>query len=77
MRDGKTRIMRETILLSHSPIAEPPKVLAQGAPPQGSPGLPRRTLRKVLGSAERFGRGPESRRDQTDHSTSKPPITRI
>src|SRR3954471_24651273 len=74
MRDGNTRIMRETMLLSHSPIAEPPKVLVQGAPPQGSPGLLRRTLRKVLGSAERFGRGPESetRSDRPLHLEAHP-----
>jgi NTE family protein len=66
--------MRETMLLSHSPIAEPPKVLVQGAPPQGSPGLLRRTLRKVLGSAERFGRGPESetRSDRPLHLEAHP-----
>jgi NTE family protein len=60
MRDREPKKKREAMLLSHSPIAEPPKVLVQGAPPQGSPSLLRRALRKVLGSAESFGRGPES-----------------
>jgi len=74
MRDGNTKIMREAMLLSHSPIAEPRETLVQGAPPQGSPGLLRRTLRKVLGSSERFGRGPESetRSDRPLHLEAHP-----
>jgi NTE family protein len=62
------------MLLSHSPIAEPRETLVQGALSQGSPGLLRRTLRKVLGSAERFGRGPESetRSDRPLHLEAHP-----
>src|SRR5215207_4134854 len=51
---------RKAMLLSHSPTAEPCEALVQGAPSQGSPGFVRRALLKVLGSAESFGRGPES-----------------
>src|SRR3954469_11543161 len=74
MRDGNTKIMREAMLLSHSPIAEPRETLVQGALSQGSPGLLRRTLRKVLGSAETFGRGPESeaRSDRPPHLEAHP-----
>src|SRR3954462_5918652 len=49
------------MLLSHSPTAEPCEPLVHSALSQGSPGLVRRALRKVLGSAETFGRGPESK----------------
>src|SRR4051812_18884319 len=74
MRDREPKKKREAMLLSHSPIAEPPKVLVQGALSQGSPGLLRRTLRKVLGSAETFGRGPESeaRSDRPPHLEAHP-----
>src|SRR3954466_10453423 len=74
MRDGNTKIMREAMLLSHSPIAEPRETLVQNALSQGSPGLLRRTLRKVLGSAETFGRGPESeaRSDRPPHLEAHP-----
>src|SRR3954469_25873731 len=74
MRDREPKKKREAMLLSHSPIAEPPKVLVQGAPPQGSPSLLRRALRKVLGSAESFGRGPESETgsDRSPHLEAHP-----
>src|SRR4029079_2189531 len=44
------------------------------APSQGSPGLLRRALRKVLGSAETFGRGQksETRSDRPPHVEAHP-----
>src|SRR5690349_17391652 len=69
MRDREPKKKRKAMLLSHSPTAEPREPLVQDALSQASPGLLRRALRKVLGSAETFGRGPESeaRSDRPPH----------
>src|SRR4051794_40505729 len=69
MRDGGLNKKRKAMPLSHSPTAEPREALVPGALSHGSPGLVRRALRKVLGSAESVGRGQESetRSDRPPH----------
>jgi NTE family protein len=73
-REPKKKKKRKAMLLSHSPTAEPRKTLVQDTLSQGSPGLLRRALRKVLGSAETFGRGQrsETRSDRPPHLEAHP-----
>src|SRR3954454_2580309 len=49
-----------TRVASHPSPAEPSEVVVQDVRSQGSPGLVRRALRKLLGSAESLVRGPLS-----------------